>query len=82
MEPQNRPYVASDTKPGDAGTEEWTDTSPGSRDAVPRGPLADPVPTTEDDGVVDGSPADEFINDPNAIGARTEEGDQARRQPT
>lgn len=82
MEPQNRPYVESDTKPGDAGTEEWADTSPGSGDAVGRGPLADPVPTTEDGGAVDGSPADEFINDRDAIGARNKAGDHARREPT
>jgi hypothetical protein len=77
MEPENRPYVDSDTEPGDAGTEEWADTLPGSGDPVRRGPLADPVGTTDDDGVVDGSPADEFINDPDAIGVRKDEGDQA-----
>lgn len=77
MEPKNRPYVDSDTEPGDAGTEEWADTLPGSGAPVGRGPLADPVETTVDDGVVEGSPADEFINDPNAIGAHNDEGDRA-----
>ena len=76
MEPENRPYVDADMKPGDAGTEEWADTSPGSGNPVGRGPLAAPVGTTDDEGVVDGSPADEFINDPDAIGARNDEGDR------
>ena len=76
MEPENRPYVDSDTEPGDAGTEEWADTPPASVDSVGREPLADPVGTT-DDGVVDGSPADEFINDPDAIDARDDKGDRA-----
>ena len=74
MEPENRPYVDPDTKPGDPGTEEWTDT-PGSGDPIGRGPLADPD-GSDDDGVVDGSPADEFINDPDAIRARNDEVDR------
>jgi hypothetical protein len=77
LEPENRPYVDSDTEPGDAGTEEWADTLPASGDPVARGPLADPVGTTDVDGVVDGSPADEFINDPDAIGARNDESHRA-----
>lgn len=48
------------------------------RQPVGRGPLAAPVGTTDDDGPVDGSPADEFINDPDAIGARNDEGDRAQ----
>ena len=72
MEPENRPYVDSDTKPGDAGTEEWADTPPGPGEPVGRAPLADPVGTIDDKGVVEGSPADEFINDPDAIGVRNE----------
>jgi hypothetical protein len=80
MEPENRPYVEPDTKPGDAGTEEWADTLPGSGEPVRPGPLANPVGTTEDHGVVAGSPADEFINDPDAIAARNEKGDRARRK--
>ncbi len=78
MEPENRPYVDSDTRPGDAGTETWADTPPGAAAPPGRGPLADPVGTAIDDGVIDdgvidGSPADEFINDPGVIGARNEE---------
>ena len=76
MEPDNRPYVDPDTKPGDAGTEEWADTPPGSGDPAGRGPLADPAKRTDEhgDGVVDESPADEFINDPDAIDARNDAG--------
>lgn len=78
MEPENRPYVDSKTEPGDAGTEEWADTPPGSVDPVGRGPLAAPVAgTVVDDGVVDGSPADEFINDPDVIGVRKDEDERA-----
>jgi hypothetical protein len=76
MEPENRPYVDSNTKAGDTGTEEWADTPPGSGDPVGGGPLADPLGTT-DDGIVDGSPADEFTNDPDAIDARNDEDDRA-----
>lgn len=77
MEPENRPYVDSKTEPGDAGTEEWADTLPGSADLVGRGTQAAPIATTDDDGVVDGSPADEFINDPDVIAARNDEDDRA-----
>ena len=70
MEPENRPYVAPDTTPGDQGTEEWADTQPGAGDARHRGPLASTPETIDEDGIVDGSPADEFVNDPNAIRAR------------
>jgi hypothetical protein len=77
MEPENRPYVDPNTEPGDAGTEEWADKLPESDHPEERGTLADPVATTDDDGVVEGSPADEFINDPEAIDARHDEGDRA-----
>ena len=76
MEPENRPYVDSDTEPGDAGTEEWAETLPGSAVPAKRGTPADPIGSA-DDGVIEGSPADEFINDPEAIGARSDEGDPA-----
>jgi hypothetical protein len=72
MEPDNRPYVDSDTEPGDAGTEEWSDTLPGPDDAAGGGPLAHPPGLADADGIVDGSPADEFVNDPDAIDARKE----------
>lgn len=76
MEPENRPYVDSETEPGDSGTEEWSDKRPRPGDPVGRRPLTHPVVTTDDDGVIDESPADEFINDPDAIGARNAEGEQ------
>jgi hypothetical protein len=72
MEPENRPYVDSDTEPGDAGTEDWSDTLPGPEGAG-RGPLAHPPGSADADGIVDGSPADEFVNDPDAIADRKDE---------
>ena len=48
---------------------------PDPGDPLGRGPLADPD-GSDDDGVVDGSPADEFINDPDAIRARNDEVDR------
>ncbi|MDP9483528.1 MAG: hypothetical protein M3P84_09935 [Chloroflexota bacterium] len=77
MEPENRPYVDSGTEPGDAGTEEWAEKLPGAKDSVGRGPLADPPGAADADGIVDGSPADEFVNDPDAIAARNDEHDGA-----
>ncbi len=73
MEPENRPYVDSDTEPGDSGTEEWSEKRPGLGDRLGRRPPANPVETT-DDGVIDESPADEFINDPGAISSRNSGG--------
>jgi hypothetical protein len=70
MEPENRPYVDADTEAGDAGTEEWADKRPESSDPIGHKPPA----KTTDDGIVDGSPADEFINDRDALGARDNEG--------
>jgi hypothetical protein len=69
MEPENRPYVDSDTEPGDAGTEDWADT-PADADRSGKGPLAHPPGAADPDGIVDGSPADEFVNDPDAIDKR------------
>ena len=77
MEPENRPYVDADTEPGDAGTEEWADTPPGSGEPAKGGPLAHPAGLADADGIVDGSPADEFVNDPDAITSRNDEDDRA-----
>jgi hypothetical protein len=77
MEPNNRPYVDPDTKPGDDGTEEWAETAPGAGDPVGPGPLADPAPATEGDRIVGGSPADELANDADAVDARNDDGDGA-----
>lgn len=71
MEPENRSYVDADTGPGDAGTEKWADTGGGHGEPAGREPLADPAATT-DNGVVKGSPADAFIDDPEAITARND----------
>ena len=75
MESEKFPYVDPETEPGDAGTEDWADKKPGSGDPTGREPAADPV-ETDDEGVVEGSPADEFINDPDAI-HRDEDGDES-----
>ena len=77
MEPENRPYVAPDTKPGDPGTEDWADTLPDADGAAARGRPAASQETVDEDGIVDGSPADEFVNDPNVIRARKDEGKPA-----
>ena len=61
MEPQNRPYVDPDMKPGDAGTEPWADGLSGGS-----GPLADGGTETDAEGAIDGSPADIF-DDGDAI---------------
>ena len=75
MEPDNRPYVDPHAEPGDAGTENWADTPRGADDSVGRQPGPEPLGTADDQGVVEGSPADSFINDPEAIGARNDEAD-------
>lgn len=77
MEPENRPYVDPDTKPGDAGTEEWSDSPPGSGGAIGRGPLADAPQATDAEGALEGSPADEFITDPDAIADRDQDAERA-----
>jgi hypothetical protein len=69
MEPENRPYVDADTEPGDAGTEEFADGVPGSGDSAKPG---HPAKTTDDQGVAEGSPADSFISDPDAVDATSE----------
>lgn len=74
MESENRPYVDPETEPGDSGTEDWADKNSGSGDPAGAEPKAEAI-ETDDDGVVEGSPAKEFINDPDAIGARDDEGD-------
>lgn len=76
MEPGNRPYVDPGTETGDEGTEEWADTPPGSGDPADRGPLADPEGTTNEPALP-GSPADAFINDPDAIEANNEDDESA-----
>lgn len=76
MEPENRPYVDSETEPGDSGTEEWSDKRPAPGDPIPRRPPTHPVVTTDDHGVIDESPANEFSNDPDAIGAHNAEDEQ------
>jgi len=77
MEPANRPYVDPGTDPGDTGTENWADTLPAPEAPAPPGPIAAPEGMAIDDGIVDGSPADEFVNDPGAIAARTKDRDGA-----
>jgi hypothetical protein len=61
--PNERPYVDPATAPGDAGTEAWADPRGGSDEPAARGPLADRAPTPEGDGIIEGSPADEFTRE-------------------
>ncbi len=75
MEPENRPYVGTGTDSGDTGTKKWADTLPDSPEPGKRGDAAARVRTTNGDGVVDGSPADQFINHPKVIDARNDAGD-------
>jgi hypothetical protein len=69
MEPGNRPYVDPSTAPGDAGTEEWSETQPGAEDGE-KLRHARKQAVDAKDGVVEGSPAEEFIHDPDAIADR------------
>ena len=58
MESSDRPYVDTETEPGDKGTEEWADEA-----AVPGahpGPLAGGHAKTDAEGAIVGSPADVF----------------------
>jgi hypothetical protein len=71
MEPWNRPYVAPDTEPGDAGTEQWADEVPDPEveGSTKHGPLAEAPAPTGEGGALEGSPADE-LQDEDAISAR------------
>jgi len=78
MEPTNRPYVSPDTEPGDAGTEPWADEGADAQadDPTKRRPVADPVAPAEGGAAIEGSPADQFLADDDAVGARNEDPDQ------
>jgi hypothetical protein len=78
MEPTNRPYVDPDTEPGDAGAESWADDGGDPPTGNPRKgrPGADPVDPSEEDAAIEGSPADHFLTDDDAVGARNEDPDQ------
>jgi hypothetical protein len=77
MEPWNRPYVAPDTEPGDAGTEPWADEAPDPEagDSAKHGPLAEAPASTGEGGAIEGSPADEFLTE-DLITARNIDLDQ------
>jgi len=62
MEPQNRPYVDVDTKPGDIGTEAWADNPRGTGTPAVPAPAPAPVDAPIDDGIIDGSPAEAFVS--------------------
>lgn len=68
MEPGNRPYVDPETRPGDAGTEEWADHPAAPPDPKRHAPVAPSGGGAIDDGILDGSPADEFVEGHIAIG--------------
>jgi hypothetical protein len=77
MKATNRPYVDPVTEPGDAGTEPWADDRANAeaddrtkdRSAADR---ASPAPT---DAAIEGSPADEFLTNEDAISARDKDAD-------
>lgn len=79
MEPTNRPYVDPSTEPGDAGTEPWADADAGANaqadDPTKRRPAADPVAPSEEGAASEGSPADQFLTDDDAVSARNEDPD-------
>lgn len=78
MESSNRPYVDPVTEPGDAGTEPWADDRADSEadDHTRRRPPADPVVPPEEGAAIDGSPADQFLTEDNAVSARNDDPDQ------
>ena len=78
MEPTNRPYVDPATEPGDAGTEPWADDGAvdATGDPTKRPPITNPVAPSEEDAAIEGSPADHFLTDDEAISARNEDFDQ------
>jgi hypothetical protein len=78
MEPTNRPYVDPDTEPGDAGTEPWADDPADSEaaDRSKRRPAAEPVVPSAEGAASEGSPADQFLTEDDAISARNEDPDQ------
>jgi hypothetical protein len=78
MEPTNRPYVDPATEPGDAGTEPWADdgTDAAIGDPTKGRRIADPVAPSEEDAAIEGSPADHFLTDDDAVGARNEDPNQ------
>ena len=60
MEPGNRPYAGPGNAPGDVGTEEPTD-FPLTPDRKGEAPLVPVRGGAIDEGVLDGSPADDVI---------------------
>jgi hypothetical protein len=78
MEPMNRPYVDPTTEPGDAGTEPWAEGGPDAATADPteRRPIADPVAPSHEGAAIEGSPADQFLTEDDAISARNEDPDK------
>lgn len=77
MEPTSRPYVDPATEPGDAGTESWADDGTDAATGDPTKPrrVADPVAPSEEVAAIEGSPADQFLTDHDAVGARSEDSD-------
>jgi hypothetical protein len=75
MEPTNRPYIDPATEPGDAGTEPWADAYAQAEDPTKRRPAPDPVAPSEEGAASEGSPADQFLTDDDAVSARNEDPD-------
>ena len=75
MEPTNRPYIDPATEPGDAGTEPWADdrADAATGDPTRRRPIADPVAPSDEGAAIEGSPADQFLTEDDAVSARNED---------
>ncbi len=67
MESSDRPYIDTETEPGDKGTEKWADdaTAPGEH----LGPLAEGHAETDAEGAIVGSPAD-ILDDGEGVDAQ------------
>jgi hypothetical protein len=78
METTNRPYIDPTTEPGDAGTEPWADDggTAAAGDPTKRRPAEDSVAPSEEGAAIEGSPADQFLTDDQAVSARNEDADQ------
>ncbi len=75
MEPTNCPYVDPATEPGDTGAEPWAvdGADAATEDPTKRRPIADPVTPFDDGTAIEGSPADQFLTEDDAVSARSED---------
>ena len=67
MEPGGKPFLDPDTTPGDVGTEEPADHPP-TPDPRGQAPLVPAGGGAIDEGILDGSPADQVLDGLPALG--------------